>query len=111
MNLYETVFIARQDMTASAVEELSKHFDDLVKKDGGKVHKTEDWGLRTLAYKINKNRKGHYVLMNIEAAPATMHECERQLRLNEDILRYMTIRVDEFEEGPSAIIKDSKDGE
>ncbi|MCP4395243.1 MAG: 30S ribosomal protein S6 [Alphaproteobacteria bacterium] len=111
MNLYETIFIGRQDITASAVEELTKHFGELISKDGGKVQKTEDWGLRTLAYKINKNRKGHYVLMHIEAEAATIHECERQLRLNEDILRYITVRVDEFEEGPSAIIKDSKDSE
>jgi small subunit ribosomal protein S6 len=105
MPLYESVFIARQDLAAPQAEALGETFQALVEANGGKVTKREYWGLRNLAYKIKKNRKGHYVLMNIEGTGATISELERNLRIHEDILRYMTVRVDELEEGPSAIIR------
>ncbi|MDP6172918.1 MAG: 30S ribosomal protein S6, partial [Rhodospirillales bacterium] len=101
MAYYESVFIARQDISAPQVEGLADDFSAVIEENGGKVTKRENWGLRGLAYKINKNRKGHYVLFNLNAPAAAVHEMERQMRLNEDILRQMTLRVDELEEGPS----------
>jgi len=98
MPLYETVFIARQDMTPDAVTELSETLAKVITDGEGTVVKTDNWGLKTLAYRIQKNKKGYYVLMNIDAPAPTVLEMERQIRLNEDILRYMTIRVDEFVE-------------
>ena len=105
MPYYESVFIARQDISAAQVEELTENFSKVIKDGGGQIPKTESWGLRTMAYKIKKNRKGHYVLMNIDAAADAVHEMERQMRINEDILRTLTTRVDELEEGPSAIMR------
>lgn len=105
MAFYECVFIARQDISADQVNSLTEQMEKVLGEGGGKVEKKENWGLRTLTYRINKNRKGHYVLMNLDAPAAAVHEMERQMRLNEDILRYMTIRVDELEEGPSAILQ------
>lgn len=105
MPLYESVFIARQDVPTTQVEALTKTFSDIITADGGKVAKTEPWGLRNLAYRINKNKKGHYVLMNIDASPAAIAEMERNMKLNEDVLRFMTIRVEEHEAGPSAILR------
>ncbi len=105
MAYYEHVFIARQDVSAPQVDSLTENFSKLIEEQGGKVTKKEYWGLRTLAYKIRKNRKGHYVLMNLDAPPDAVHEMERQMRLNEDVLRYLTIRVDELEEGPSVIMQ------
>ncbi|MDD4615632.1 MAG: 30S ribosomal protein S6 [Alphaproteobacteria bacterium] len=105
MPLYESVFIARQDVPTTQVEALTKTFSDIITADGGKVAKTEPWGLRNLAYRINKNKKGHYVLMNIDASPAAIAEMERNMQLNEDVLRFMTIRVEEHEAGPSAILR------
>ncbi len=96
MPLYETVFIARQDMTPAQVDELAANFAKIITDGEGKVVKTDNWGLKTLAYKIQKNKKGYYVLMNIDAPAPAVLEMERQIRLNEDVLRYMTIRVDEF---------------
>jgi len=96
MPLYETMFICRQDMTPDAVSDLSKNLEAVIKDGEGKVEKTDNWGLKTLAYKIQKNRKGYYVLMNIDAPAPAVLEMERQIRINEDILRYMTIRVEEF---------------
>jgi len=107
MPLYETVFIARQDISAKAVEDHAKAFAKIVNDNGGEVKKTESWGLRNLAYKIKKNRKGHYTLIHSDAPPAAITEMERNIRLNEDILRYMTVRIDELPEGPSAILKQS----
>ena len=98
MPLYETVFIARQDLTSSQVDELSATFAQIITDGQGKVEKTDNWGLKTLAYRIQKNKKGYYVLMNIDAPAPAVLEMERQIRLNEDILRYMTIKVDSFEE-------------
>lgn len=105
MPLYESVFIARQDISAQQADALADTFSDLISQNGGKVEKRETWGLRSLAYKIKKNRKGHYVLFNLDAPAEAVHEMERQMRLHEDILRYMTIRVDELEEGPSAAMR------
>ncbi len=105
MPLYESIFIARQDVPTTQVEALTKTFSDIIVADGGKITKTEPWGLRTMAYRINKNKKGHYVLLNIDATPAAIAEMERNMKLHEDVLRFMTIRVEEHEEGPSAIIR------
>jgi len=105
MSLYETVFIARQDISASQVETLTETFAALIAEGKGEVKKREYWGLRTLAFRIKKNRKGHYVLFNIDAPPAAVAEMERNMRINEDVLRYLTVRVDELEEGPSAMLQ------
>jgi small subunit ribosomal protein S6 len=105
MPLYESVFIARQDISAQQVDTLSEGFAGLIKENGGDVAKTEYWGVRSLAYRIKKNRKGHYVLMNLDAPADAVSELERNMRINEDILRYMTVRVDELEEGPSAVMQ------
>ena len=105
MPLYESIFIARQDVPTTQVEALTKIFSDIVEKDGGKIVKTEAWGLRNLAYRINKNKKGHYVLMALDAPPAAIAEMERNMKLNEDVLRYMTVRVEQHEAGPSAILR------
>ncbi|MFN3826184.1 MAG: 30S ribosomal protein S6 [Micavibrio sp.] len=104
MPFYETVFIARQDLSVAQVEELTKQFSEIITQAGGKITKTENWGLRNLAYRIKKNRKGHYVLIESDTAPEPVIEMERTMRINEDILRYMTIRLDELSKGPSAII-------
>ena len=105
MPYYENVFIARQDITTTQVEALVDSFEKVINDGGGVVPKKESWGLKTLAYKIKKNRKGHYTLMNISAPAEALHEMERQMRINEDVLRYMSVRVDELEEGPSAMMR------
>ncbi|MGE0109475.1 MAG: 30S ribosomal protein S6 [Bdellovibrionales bacterium] len=111
MPYYESIFIARQDIQSAQVEAITKEFEEIVKANGGAVKKTEQWGLRTLAYRIRKNKKGHYVLFNIDAPAAAIEEMERNMRLHEDILRYMTIKVDELEEGPSVMMRrDDQDG-
>ena len=102
MPLYEHVFLARQDLSQAQVDALAAHATEIVEQGGGKVAKTETWGLKSLAYKIDRNRKAHFVLLNIEAPGDVVAELERQSRINEDVLRYMTVRVDEHEEGPSA---------
>jgi small subunit ribosomal protein S6 len=104
MALYENVFIARQDVPATQVEALTNQFSELVTGLGGTVSKKEYWGLRSLTYRIKKNRKGHYTLLNIDAPPAAVKELERTMSINEDIIRFLTVRVDELEEGPSAIM-------
>lgn len=109
MALYESVLIARQDVSPQQVEQLATDFAGIITAQGGSVTKTENWGLRNLAYKIKKNRKGYYLLMNIDAPAAAVHEFERVLRINEDILRFMTVRVDELEAGPSAVMRKSDD--
>jgi len=111
MAFYETVFIARQDITSAQAEQLADQFAQLIRDNGGEVKKTEHWGLKTLAYRMNKNRKGHYVLFNIDAPHPAVAEMERNMRLNEDVLRYMTIRVDELEEGPSAVMQNRDRGD
>jgi small subunit ribosomal protein S6 len=105
MALYETVFIARQDISASQVEALIETFAALIAEGKGEVKKREYWGLRTLAFRIKKNRKGHYVLFNIDAPSAAVAEMERNMRINEDVLRYLTVRVDALEEVPSAVMQ------
>ena len=105
MSLYECVFIARQDVSATQVDSLTETFQNVITESGGSIGKTENWGLRTIAYKIKKNRKGHYVLMNIDAHSDAVLEMERQMRINEDILRYLTLRVDEHDTEPSAIMR------
>src|ERR1700719_2876012 len=104
MPLYENVFIARQDISGAQVDALADAFTQLITEHGGEVKKRENWGLRNLAYRMNKNRKGHYVLFNIEAPAPAIAELERTMRINEDVLRYLTIRVDDLEEGPSPIM-------
>ena len=105
MPLYEHVFLARQDLGPQQVEELTTQYKGIIERMGGKVAKTEYWGVKSLSYRIRKNRKAHMTLMNIEAPPAALTEIERQMRLSEDVLRYITIRVDELEEGPSAMMR------
>ena len=107
MPLYEHVYLARQDLSAQQVEDLTKQFSDVIAGLGGKVTKNEYWGLKSLSYRINKNRKAHMTLLNVEAPAAAVTEIERQERLSEDVLRYLTIRVDELEEGPSAMLRKS----
>ena len=101
MKLYETVLIARQDISQSQVEEIIKNLKNLITESKGKILKEEYWGLKTLAYRIKKNRKGHYVLFNIEVDNSTLIEFERIMRLNEDILRFLTISIKEVDDNPS----------
>ncbi|MCY1671299.1 30S ribosomal protein S6 [Novosphingobium sp. SL115] len=105
MPLYEHVFLARQDLSQAQVDALAAAATEIVETNNGKVVKTETWGLRSLAYKIQKNRKAHFVLLNIEASGATIAELERQTSINEDVIRYMTVRVDEHEAGPSVMMR------
>ena len=105
MAYYENVFIARQDISATQVEGLTETFSKVISDNGGSVVNTESWGLRTLAYRIKKNRKGHYVMFHMDAPAAAVHEMERQMRINEDILRYLTIKIDAIEEGPSVMMQ------
>ena len=109
MPLYETVLIARNDVTQQQVEGVADTIAALLEGDGGAVQKREYWGLRSLAYRIKKNRKGHYMLLGLNAPPASINEMERQLRLNEDVLRFMTLRVEEISEEPSAILTRKSD--
>ena len=104
MPLYENVFIARQDVSGAQVDALADGFAQLIADNGGEVKKREYWGLRNLAYRMRKNRKGHYVLINLDAPPAAIAELERTMRINEDVLRYLTIRVEALEEGQSAVM-------
>ena len=107
MPYYETVFIARQDLSDAQVKEVTSAYEKIITEAGGKILKTENWGLRTLAYRINKNRRGHYVLIESDSESPAIQEVERQMRLSEDILRYMTIKLDAPTEGPSAIMDKS----
>jgi small subunit ribosomal protein S6 len=109
MPLYETVLIARNDVTQQQVEGIVDAIATQFEADGDSVKKREYWGLRNLAYRIKKNRKGHYMLLGLDAKPASVKEMERQLGLNEDVLRFMTIRVDAIEEAPSAILSRKSD--
>ena len=102
---YESVFIARQDISSAQVEQLTETYATIIRDNGGEVAKTEQWGLKTLTYKIKKNRKGHYVLFNLNAPAAAVAEMERNMSISEDILRFMTVRVDELEAGPSAMMQ------
>jgi len=104
MPLYEHIFIARQDISGAQAESLIEEFSNIVTENGGSVVGHEYWGVRPMAYKINKNRKGHYSLFNIDGPPAAVQELERQEKLNEDILRAMTIKVEELDEEPSPVL-------
>jgi small subunit ribosomal protein S6 len=99
--LYEHVFLARQDLSQAQVDALATAATEIVESNAGKVTKTETWGLKNLAYKIARNRKAHFVMLNIEAPAGVVAELERQTQINEDVIRYLTIRVDELEAGPS----------
>ena len=105
MPLYEHVYLARQDVSAQQVEDLTKQFKAVIEGLGGKVTKNEYWGVKSLNFRISKNRKAHFTLLNVDAPPAALTEVERQERINEDVLRYLTVRVDELEEGPSAMMR------
>jgi small subunit ribosomal protein S6 len=107
MPMYEHVFLARQDLSQAQVDALAENATKIVEDNEGKVIKTETWGLRTLTYKIQKNRKAHFVMLDIEASGAAIAELERQTRMNEDVIRYMTVRVDEHEKGPSVMMRKS----
>ncbi|MEM7192477.1 MAG: 30S ribosomal protein S6 [Pseudomonadota bacterium] len=114
MPLYEHVFLARQDVSTQQVEGLQETFRTLIEENGGSVAKTEYWGLKSLSYRVKKNRKAHYTLMNIDAPHGAVAEMERQMGLSTDVIRFLTIRVDEHEEGPSAMMRrsdrDERDG-
>ncbi len=105
MALYEHIFLARQDLSGAQMDELIQNYKSLLEENGGSVSRIENWGLKSLTYRIKKNRKAHYALLNIEAPGAAIHEMERQMRINEDILRYMTVSVEEHEEGPSVMMQ------
>jgi small subunit ribosomal protein S6 len=105
MPLYEHVFLARQDLAQAQVDALAENATKIIADNGGKVVKTETWGLRGLAYRIAKNRKAHYVMLDIDAPAQAMAELERQTGINEDVIRYMTIRVEDHESGPSAMMR------
>src|SRR4051794_30034718 len=105
MPLYENVFIARQDISGAQVDQLADGFTTLIGEQGGQVRKREYWGLRNLAYRMNKNRKGHYVLLHIEGPAAAVAELERTMGISEDVLRYLTWRVDKFDEAPWPVMQ------
>ncbi len=105
MPMYEHVFLARQDLSQAQVDALAATATEIVETNHGKVVKVESWGLRSLAYKIQKNRKAHFVLVNIDAPAGVVAELERQTAINEDIIRFLTVRVDELEQGPSVMMR------
>ncbi|WP_458756251.1 30S ribosomal protein S6 [Afipia sp. TerB] len=105
MPLYEHVFLARQDASAQQVEEFTTQITGVIEGLGGKVTKTENWGVRSLTYRMHKNRKAHFMMLNIDGPAAVVAEIERQERIHEDIIRYLTVRVEELEEGPSAMMR------
>ena len=115
MALYEHIFLARQDVSPQQVEEMTNALTEVITQGGGKVTKNEYWGLKSLSYRIKKNRKAHYSLLNIDAPHVAVAEMERQMSINEDILRFLTVRVDALEEGPSAMMqkrdRDDRDGD
>jgi len=105
MPLYEHVYLARQDLTTQQVDDLTAQFKGVIEQMGGTVANSEYWGVKSLSYRLRKNRKAHFTLMNVDAPPAALAEIERQERLSEDVLRYLTVRVDEHEAGPSAMMR------
>ena len=105
MPLYEHVFLARQDLSPQQVEEMTTLYKGIIEQNGGKVPKNEYWGVKSLSFRVHKNRKAHFTLFNIDAPPAAVKEMERQEGISEDVLRFITIRVDELEEGPSAMMR------
>jgi small subunit ribosomal protein S6 len=104
MRLYESVFIARQDITSAQVEAMADEFAEIITSAGGSIKKREYWGLRSLAYRIKKNRKGHYVMFNMETGPEALREYERIMGLNEDVLRFLNLNIEEVEDGPSIMM-------
>jgi small subunit ribosomal protein S6 len=111
MALYEHTFLARQDVTPQQVAALVTDYTAVIEQNGGKVGKTEYWGLKSIAYKIKKNRRAHYTFMNIDAPPAAVLEMERQMRISQDILRFLTVRVDEHDDRPTAMMRKQEDRE
>ena len=111
MALYEHIFLARQDVTAQQVETMTEQFKAIIEANGGTVAKIEYWGVKSLAYRIKKNRKAHFSLLNIDAPSAAVVEMERQMSINEDVLRVLTIRMEEHEEGPSAMMRKREDSD
>ena len=105
MRLYESVFIARQDITSAQVQAMADEFAEIITSAGGSIKKREYWGLRSLAYRIKKNRKGHYVMFNLETGPEALREYERIMGLNEDVLRFLNLNIEEVEEGPSIMMQ------
>ena len=105
MRLYESVFIARQDITSAQVEAMADEFAEIITSAGGSIKKREYWGLRSLAYRIKKNRKGHYMMFNLETGPEALREYERIMGLNEDVLRFLNLNIEEVEEGPSIMMQ------
>ena len=103
MAFYESVVIARPELTETQIDKLINDLSDIITKDKGKVVKKEQWGLRSFAYKINKNKKGHYFMLNLDSAPTIIFEYERQMRINEDIIRFLTIKIDKIDENPSIL--------
>ncbi len=111
MALYEHVFLARQDVTAQQVETLTEQLKSIITAGGGKIAKSEYWGIKSLAYRVKKNRRAHFTLLNIDAPAAAVAEMERQMRINEDVIRLLTVRVEEHEEGPSAMLRKREDSD
>ena len=109
MAFYESVVITRPELTESQVENLTNELIAIITTENGKVQSTENWGLRNLAYKINKNKKGHYFLLNIDCNPSAIFEYERQMRINEDIIRFLTIKIDHISDKPSILNINSQD--
>ena len=103
MAFYESVVIARPELTETQIDKLINDLSEIIKDNNGKVVKKEQWGLRSFAYKINKNKKGHYFMLNLDSAPSTIFEYERQMRINEDIIRFLTIKIDKIDENPSIL--------
>ena len=110
MAFYESVVITRPELTESQVENLTNELTAIISTENGKVQSTESWGLRNLAYKINKNKKGHYFLINIDCNPSAIFEYERQMRINEDIIRFLTIKIDHISDKPSILSLNTQDG-
>ena len=110
MALYEHVFLARQDLAQAQVDQMVETATNIVTEGGGRIVKNEAWGLRSLAYRIAKNRKAHYVMLEIDGPPAAIAELERQTSINEDVIRFMTVRVDALEQGPSAMMRRGERG-
>ena len=111
MALYEHVFLARQDVTAQQVDALTEQMKTVIQSGGGSVQKVEYWGIKSLAYRVKKNRRAHFTLMNIDAPPAAVAEMERQMRINEDVIRLLTVRVEAHEDGPSAMLRKREDSD
>ena len=103
MAFYESVVIARPELTETQIDKLINDLSDIITNDKGKVLKKEQWGLRSFAYKINKNKKGHYFMLNLDSAPSTIFEYERQMRINEDVIRFLTIKIDKIDKNPSIL--------